>query len=319
MSNLDEGRADHGDDNGDSDGATQDPVTTAAARMVARWRTSGTFLDVPDGSVFVRDVEAAEPDGSPPLLVLHGFPTSSFDFTAVLTELSKNRRVILFDQLGFGLSDKPDRHYGIHLHADTTELVIEHFGLDEIDLLTHDMGDSVGGELLARELEGTVSTKIRRRVLTNGSIYLDLAHLTVGQQLLSSLPDEATGPIPVENFVGGVAGTFAESFSASPEELAAHGILGENNGGLHLMARLIRYLEDRRREEARYTGAIETHPSPLHIIWGKLDPVADVAMSERLISRRPDASLQVLESVGHYPMIEAPERFSTEVLKGLAT
>lgn len=285
--------------------------------LVDAWKASGAFIDTPDGKVFVRDVAAREPDGSPPLLVLHGFPTSSFDFRSVLDELSRKRRVVLFDQVGFGLSDKPDRSYGIHLHADTAQRVLEHFGLDEIDLLTHDMGDSVGGELLAREAEGRVSTRIRRRVLTNGSIYLDLAHLTVGQQLLSSLPDEATDPIPAENFVAGVAGTFAGSFTPDPDELAAHGVLGETNGGLTLMARLIRYLEDRRREESRYTGAIETHPSPLHVVWGDLDPVADVAMSEKLISRRPDATLTILDSVGHYPMIEAPGRFLAAVLEGL--
>lgn len=285
--------------------------------LVDAWKASGAFIDTPDGKVFVRDVAAREPDGSPPLLVLHGFPTSSFDFRSVLDELSRKRRVVLFDQVGFGLSDKPDRSYGIHLHADTAQRVLEHFGLDEIDLLTHDMGDSVGGELLAREAEGRVATRIRRRVLTNGSIYLDLAHLTVGQQLLSSLPDEATDPIPAENFVAGVAGTFAGSFTPDPDELAAHGVLGETNGGLTLMARLIRYLEDRRREESRYTGAIETHPSPLHVVWGALDPVADVAMSEKLISRRPDATLTILDSVGHYPMIEAPGRFLAAVLEGL--
>ncbi|MGB6057536.1 MAG: alpha/beta hydrolase [Microthrixaceae bacterium] len=288
------------------------------SELVREWKAAGEFLATPDGNVFVRDVPAVDPDGSPALFVLHGFPTSSFDFRSVLGALSENRRVVLFDQIGFGLSDKPDRHYGIHLHADTAMAVLEHLGLDEVDLLTHDMGDSVGGELLAREAEGKLRTTIRRRVLTNGSIYLDLAHLTTGQQLLSSLPDEATGPIPADNFVAGVAGTFAGSFTPDPEDLAAHGILGENNGGLRLMARLIRYLEDRRREEDRYTGAIESHPSSLHVIWGRLDPVADVSMSDKLISRRPDATLLVLDTVGHYPMIEAPEEFVAAVLTALS-
>ncbi len=286
--------------------------------IVRTWQASGSFIDTPEGRVFVRSVDAVEPDGSPTLFVLHGFPTSSFDFRLVLERLAHNRRVVLFDQIGFGLSDKPDRRYGIHLHADTAQRVLEHFSLDEVDLLTHDMGDSVGGELLARVVEGRVGTHIRRRVLTNGSIYLELAHLTTGQQLLSSLPDEATGPIPAENFVAGIAGTFARSFTPDPDEMAAHGELGETNGGLTLMARLIRYLEDRRREEDRYTGAIETHPSPLHIVWGELDPVADVAMSRRLLARRPDATLSILDSVGHYPMIEAPDRFVAEVLSALA-
>ena len=56
--------------------------------------------------------------------------------------------------------------------------------------------------------------------------------------------------------------------------------------GHQLLARTIRYIEDRRAEERRFTGAIEEHPSPLHIIWGKLDPVARYPMAERL-ARNP--------------------------------
>ena len=46
------------------------------------------------------------------------------------------------------------------------------------------MGDSVGGELLARSLDGTLGFTVRRRVLSNGSIYIAMAQLTDGQQFL---------------------------------------------------------------------------------------------------------------------------------------
>lgn len=87
--------------------------------------------------------------------------------------------------------------------------------------------------------------------------------------------------------------------------------------GHRLMARTIRYIEDRRAEQERYTGAIEAHPSPLAIVWGELDPVAVTPMAERLHAARPDSTLAVLGGVGHYPMIEDPARFAAETLKGL--
>ena len=52
--------------------------------------------------------------------------------------------------------------------------------------------------------------------------------------------------------------------------------------GYRLLPRLIRYIEDRRVDESRFTGAIENHPSPLGIIWGELDPVAVHPMALRL-------------------------------------
>ena len=87
--------------------------------------------------------------------------------------------------------------------------------------------------------------------------------------------------------------------------------------GGSLLPRLIRYIEDRRAREARYTGAIEDHPSALTIVWGDQDPIAVVAMAHRLAERRPDATLRVLEGLGHYPMLEQPDAFTEAVLAGL--
>ncbi|CAN5632161.1 alpha/beta hydrolase [soil metagenome] len=290
---------------------------TDAQTIVEQWEKAGTRVPTPDGEVFVIDTPAVAPDGSPPLVVLHGYPSSSFDFRAALPALSANRRVVLFDQIGYGLSDKPDRRYGVHLQADTTQHVLAALELDRIDLLTHDMGDSAGGEILARDLDGTLGVEIRRRVVTNGSIYLDLAQLTVGQQLLSALPDEAMDHIDAEGMGRGLAATFSDQHPASQEELDAQWLLTSRQDGQRLLARLIRYLEDRRAEESRYTGAIETHPSPLAIVWGALDPIAVLPMTDRLVERRPDATLTVLGDVAHYPMVEVPERFAAAVLDGL--
>ena len=84
------------------------------------------------------------------------------------------------------------------------------------------------------------------------------------------------------------------------------------------MPRLIRYLDDRRRAERRYTGAIETHPSPLTIVWAQQDPVAVAAMGEQLLDRRADAAIIRLDGLGHYPMIEDPARFGAAIAAGLA-
>ncbi|MHB1138958.1 MAG: alpha/beta fold hydrolase [Microthrixaceae bacterium] len=292
-----------------------------AARIVQDWERAGARLDTEWGRVWVLDTPAESPldgaDAAPPLFVVHGFPTNSFDFRAVLPALSRHRRVVLFDQLGFGLSDKPDRRYGIHLHADTAEAVALALGLEEVDLLTHDMGDSVGGELLARDLEGRSPLRFRRRVLTNGSIYLDLAQLTVGQQLLSALPDETMDHITSDGYRAGIAATFADGHPASEEELDAQWLLQSRQDGHRLLARTIRYLEDRRAEEARYTGAIERHAAPLTVVWGDKDPIAVFPMTDRLLEARPDAVRVVLDGVGHYPMVEDPDRLAAAVLTAL--
>ena len=287
--------------------------------VVEDWAARGQVHDVGGHRLFAVDLPAAD-EQAEPVVILHGFPTSAFDWHHVLDDLAGRRRVVALDFLGFGLSAKPDRRYSIELQCDLTEVLLEQLGVDRFALVTHDMGDSVGGELLARQLDGRTELTTTRRVLTNGSIYLDLAHLTAGQQYLLSLPDERAWPPlgePAEVLRASLAATCAPETVPSDAELDAHVELILREGGEALLPRLIRYIEDRRAREARYTGAIEDHPSALTIVWGDQDPIAVVAMAHRLAERRPDAVLRILEGVGHYPMLEAPERFGEAVLAGL--
>ena len=45
--------------------------------------------------------------GSETIILIHGFPTSSFDYNQVISTLAEQYQVVVFDHLGFGFSDKP--------------------------------------------------------------------------------------------------------------------------------------------------------------------------------------------------------------------
>jgi pimeloyl-ACP methyl ester carboxylesterase len=283
------------------------------AVAVARWQAGGTTVDVDGVAVFVHDTPAGAEDGLPPLLVLHGFPTCGWDYHRLVEGWAERRRVLVPDIPGHGLSAKPDRRYGIRWFADCVQGAVQALGVGEVDLLTHDIGDSIGGELLARSLEGELPFEVRSRVLTNGSIYMDLVQLSQGQQLLLSLPDEITDLVTRDGWLGGLRGTFASGSEVEHDELEVLWHLASHEGGHRLLPRVIRYIEDRRKEERRYTEPIEVHPSPLGVVWGALDPIAVVAMAHRLVTARPGTPLVVLDDVGHYPMLEAPTRFGEAV------
>jgi pimeloyl-ACP methyl ester carboxylesterase len=292
---------------------------TEPAEVVA-WEERGRRLPLAGGDVWALDQPAVDDASLDPVLVLHGFPTCSFDWRHVLPPLAARRRVVLFDFPGFGLSAKPDVRYRLRDQADVAEAVAAELGLERVALVTHDMGDSVGGELLARDLDGQLALAISRRVLTNGSIYLDLAQLTPGQLFLLDLPDAQLDAAVVGGDDGtamraALAATCSPGHQPSDDELAAQWALISRNDGHTLLPRTIRYIEDRRAEESRYTGAIERHPSSLGVVWGDQDPIAVVAMAHRLAERRPDATTAILDGVGHYPMIEAPERFGAIVVR----
>jgi pimeloyl-ACP methyl ester carboxylesterase len=295
-------------------------VTTSAG-----WKAIGTHRELCGHQIFTIDAPSLGPEAHDPLLILHGFPTSSFDFSAVLDGLRAGRRVLLLDDLGYGLSAKPDAPYTMALQADIVMAFVAELGLARFALLTHDMGDTVGGELLARRQEGAWSVDISQRIVTNGSIYIEQAHLTNGQQFLLSLPNEKLAPeapINAESLYRSLHETFSPSTDWPPESPdedmlppTVEQIL-QNEGHL-ILPRTIRYIEERRANERRFTGAIERDPSPLHIVWGLDDPIAVASMVDTLVAARPDASVVRLDRVGHYPMVEAPERFLAAVLDGL--
>jgi pimeloyl-ACP methyl ester carboxylesterase len=289
------------------------------------WEATGTYRTLCGERVFTMDAPPIGAERHEPLLVLHGFPSSSFDYAAVLDGLRSGRRVLLFDMVGYGLSAKPDQAYTMALQADVASAFVASLGLVRLALLTHDMGDTVGGELLARRAEGTWTVDVSRRVLTNGSIYIDQAHLTNGQQFLLGLPDEKLPPgSPLD--AASLAQSLRETFSpltptvppgwaGDPLPEAAAQVVHDD--GQLLLPRLIRYIEERRSHERRFTGAIESDPSPLHIVWGMDDPIAVPSMVDTLLRARPDATADRLDGVGHYPMMEAPQRFLDAVLAGL--
>jgi pimeloyl-ACP methyl ester carboxylesterase len=282
------------------------------------WRARGRRIDAGGIDTFAVDVPAVRDRGAPTILVLHGFPTCSFDWRAVVPAFARERRVVCFDFMGFGWSAKPDVRYSIRGYADQAQALARALDLRSVVLVTHDMGDTVGGELLARDLEGTLGFDIAARVLTNGSIYIDMAHLTPGQQFLLAL-DDARAELPGgegdpgAGFKAGLASTFSTAHPATGDEMDAQWKLSAHAGGNTLLPRTIRYIEDRRAEEARFTGAIERHPSPLGVVWGAQDPVAVLPMTDRLLEARPGTPLVVLDDVGHYPMVEAPAAFTDAV------
>jgi pimeloyl-ACP methyl ester carboxylesterase len=282
---------------------------------VRDWLDQGRFIEHEGRRIFVLDTNS-HPGRS--VLILHGFPSSSFDWHLVVPELAKRSRVVTFDFLGFGLSDKPDAAYSLFAQADLAEKVAAECGVQRCVLVSHDMGDSVAAELLKRQAEGSLPFVVERSIVTNGSIFIEMAQLSAGQQLLLQLPDERL-PEPLE--LGGMRPGLRETFSSehqpSDDELDAMVSLIRHNGGDQLLPRLIRYIEERRANQERWTSGLVGFTGPMTALWGEQDPIAVVAMTRHLKERRPETEVVTWPDVGHWPSLEAPERVSASITERL--
>ena len=112
-------------------------------------------------SAATRSTPSAKQGEGPLLLLLHGFPSSSYDWRLLLEELP-GRNVLAFDFLGFGLSAKPREHdYSLFWQADLTEELVRRHGAGRpVFIVAHDMGTSVANELMARDLEGKLAMEL---------------------------------------------------------------------------------------------------------------------------------------------------------------
>jgi len=274
--------------------------------MLEAWRHRGACADIFGHQVFYLDVG---PRGGMPLLLLHGFPTSSFDFHAVLDGLAADRRVIVHDHIGFGLSQKPKEYsYSLFEQADIALGLWRSLGITGGHLLAHDYGTSIATELAARQVRGLLPITIDSMTLSNGSVRLELAHLRPAQRLLRR---PWLGPCFARLLTAGrvrraLCRLWADPSRVDRQELDAlwWGIRYREG---HLRApQVIRYLEERVRFHHRWLDALGQLEIPVHILWGRRDPVAVPAIAERLRADARVASLTWIEDAGHYPMLETP-------------
>jgi hypothetical protein len=81
----------------------------------------------------------------PPLLLLHGWPMSSFLYREITPVLATEHRVVVPDLPGFGASSKPvDREYSFALFATVLDALVERLGLEDLGLVVHDLGGPIG-------------------------------------------------------------------------------------------------------------------------------------------------------------------------------
>jgi pimeloyl-ACP methyl ester carboxylesterase len=271
------------------------------------WRQSGTLTTISGHRIFVR--EQGGSGQGPPLLFLHGYPSSSYDWRHAFEQLD-GHRLLVFDFLGYGLSDKP-RHqvYSLQFQADIAETLAARFDEQAVTLISHDMGSSVATELLARDVDGRLSFHIRSALVFNGSLVRERASLLRGQKLLlSRLGPLATRLTSEFIFRRQFASIFSGEHPLSEEEAADQWSLLTHNDGHHLLDRLIYYNKERvTLPGARWHAALRDWPGRLELAWAESDPICTDAVLQAVLELRPHAELTRLHGLGHYPQIEDPE------------
>ncbi|WP_144213825.1 alpha/beta fold hydrolase [Shewanella donghaensis] len=246
---------------------------------------------------------------NPTLLLIHGFPTSSYDWQPIWDTLTAHFHVITLDMIGFGYSDKPtDFPYSFAKQADLIEDVLASLSVTDYHILSHDYGDTVAQELLARQqqAEGNSNAKIHSTILLNGGIFPEVIQPILIQKLLLS---------PMGFLIAKAMSykAFKKNFdkictvTIDDIELKKYWQLIQHNHGDRIFHKLIRYMTERKNNRERWVGALTTFDKPMCFINGEDDPISGLAMLQRYKELIPNSDTVQLKNIGHYPQVEAPQ------------
>ncbi len=225
-------------------------------------------------------------------------------------------RLIACDMLGFGYSAKPRGHaYSLLEQADLQQALLAQVGERRpVHVLAHDYGDSVAQELIARHQEGRL--QLASCVFLNGGLFPE-THPPVRVQKLLLGP---LGPLIGRLFSRRkLAQSFARILGphtqASEAELDALWQLIEHDNGTAVMHRLIRYMPERRQQRERWVAAMQATQVPMRVIDGAVDPISGAHMVARYRELITAADTVLLEGIGHYPQLEAPDQVLAHYLQ----
>ena len=245
----------------------------------------------------------------PVIVLLHGFPTWSYDYAGLAVHLAQDHDVITMDFLGYGASDKPKNEaYSVASSADTVEDLLAHLKITSVSLVVHDYGGIVGQELLDRQSSQKCSFTITSLTILNSGIVYSAYRPTFMQKLLilpvigKLLASQITAA-KTRTLLGGVMG----KQKLSDDEFAElwHGIA--LNDGHKLSYLHIRYNNERGQHHQRWEKALADWDGPLHLVWGLDDPVSGRHVLELAQERYLRARVTALEGIGHYPQVEAAQ------------
>lgn len=286
-------------------------MSPSPSPRLARWREGAGSFTWRGQRLFVKD----EGRG-PPVLLLHGYPTGSWDWHALWPLLQPHHRLIAPDFPGLGFSDKP-RHgtYALADHAAAIDALLEALRPGAVHVVAHDLGVRVAQEMLARREAMPTLPPLASLVLLNGAMCPEAYRPRPIQRLLATPLGAWLGPrVPRAAFDRAIASLFGPDAGPPAELLDDFWALLEHGDGRRITHRVGRFWRVGRAQRERLVGALRRSPLPLRLINGAADPNSGAHMVQRWLEGAPDTDVVRLERIGHWPQLEAPQATAEAVL-----
>jgi pimeloyl-ACP methyl ester carboxylesterase len=263
-----------------------------------------------------------------PLLMVHGLGGAAVNWLAVGPEFAKHHRTFALDLAGFGRTPLFHRSAAVGANAELVYRFIEEVIGEPVIL----MGNSMGGHIaivVAAEHPQSVTELILVDPAVPGAHVRRPDPATLGVVAAVSLPGLAEIVIDRRARILGpdrlvertIALVVADPSRVGGDLLDAHVQLTRERSNLgrqnsRAFTQAVRSL-GLRMADPRFWARIKKIEAPTLVVHGELDRLIPVAAARELVRRRPDWRLEILEGVGHVPMMETPDRFVEVVTQWL--
>lgn len=260
----------------------------------------------------VTEIEKVQVDGltlgyresgtGPPVLLLHGWPTSSFLWREVMGPIARANRVVAVDLPGFGVSDKPlDVRYNFAFFGRVLDLFLARLGIDELGLAVHDLGGPIGLHWLLDR-----PGRVTKLALLNTLVYPEFSDAVKDFIRACATPESSerlTSPSGLEEIL---RDGLADRASLAPETLAA--LLEPFATPESRRALAAAGIGVERRGFIAIAQKLPSLRVPVRIIYGERDRLLpDVAATmARVKADLPHAEVTAFPDRGHFIQLEAP-------------
>jgi pimeloyl-ACP methyl ester carboxylesterase len=249
-----------------------------------------------------------------PVLLIHGFGTSTYTWRHIAPELALTHRVIAVDLKGFGQSDKPfDGRYSVLDQAELLAQLIEDQDLHDLTIVGHSFGGGVALRL-ALDHDKRLAGRIKKLVLLDSIAYPQ--HIPVFFRLLDVPIVSHLGvrmvPPTVQTRVALNIAYFDDS-KIDPEEVETYAAPLKTAAGKHAIIYSARQIVPDDLD-----AVAESYKSialPTLILWCDHDRIVPLEIGLKLRRAMPNSSLRLIQDCGHMPQEEQPET-TLELLQG---
>lgn len=261
-----------------------------------------------EGSIAYREAVPDSPSGAAPVLLLHGFPESSYMWRDLLPALADSgRRAVAPDLPGYG-DTPPDPPGTWERHVEAVERFRQALGLDRVILVVHDWGGLIGLRWACDHPGSATALVISNTGFFPVGEWHELARAMrtpgQGEQLMENINREAFGTMMRDSSQGFGDETIGEYWKAFESEEGRRGALDLYRSG------------DFEKLEP-YEGRLAELGVPTLILWGENDQFAPLASAYRFQKEIPHAKLVIIEGASHFVFEDEPERCAREVVEFL--